>query len=81
LCHVDTPRWEDMELFRFYRNTGAIGELFVRDFHSKLRELKCDKGFCITAGTYTEGAHKYVEGRPIDLIEKNRLVSLLKKMI
>jgi tetratricopeptide (TPR) repeat protein len=80
LCSVESSRWEDTELFRFYRNTGAIGELYVRDFHSKLRDIKCDRGFCVTAGTYTEEAHKYVEGRPIDLIEKNMLISVLKKI-
>ena len=81
LCTVDTPRWEDSELFRFYRSTGAIGELYVREFHAKLRDIKCDKGFCITAGAFTEGAHKFSEGRPIDLIEKDRLVSMLKKLM
>ena len=81
LCTVDTPRWEDSELFRFYRSTGAIGELYVREFHAKLRDMKCDKGFCITAGAFTEGAHKFSEGRPIDLIEKGRLVSMLKKLM
>ena len=74
LCTVDS------ELFRFYRNSGAIGELYVRDFHSKLRDLKCDRGFCITAGSFTEEAHKYVEGRPVDLIEKSKLTSILKKI-
>ena len=81
LCTVDTPRWEDSELFRFYRSTGAIGELYVREFHSKLRDMKCDKGFCITAGAFTEGAHKFSEGRPIDLVEKGRLISMLKKLM
>ena len=80
LCSVESSRWEDTELFRFYRNTGAIGELYVRDFHAKLRDIKCDRGFCVTAGIYTEEAHKYVEGRPIDLIEKTMLVSVLKKI-
>ena len=80
LCTVQANRWEDTELFRFYRNTGAVGELYVRDFHAKIRDIKCDRGFCVTAGTYTEEAHKYVEGRPIDLIEKNKLVSVLKKI-
>jgi tetratricopeptide (TPR) repeat protein len=80
LCSVETSKWEDNELFRFYRNTGAIGELFVRDFHSKLRDIKCDRGFCVTAGTFTEEAHKYAEGRPVDLIEKTKLVSILKKI-
>lgn len=81
LCTVDMTRWEDSELFRFYRSTGAIGELYVREFHAKLRDIKCDKGFCITAGAFTEGAHKFSEGRPIDLIEKDRLVSMLKKLM
>lgn len=80
LCNVEASRWEDTELFRFYRNTGAIGELYIRDFHSKLRDIKCDRGFCVTAGSFTEEAHKYVEGRPIDLIEKNKLISVLKKI-
>ncbi|MBQ9239314.1 MAG: tetratricopeptide repeat protein [Treponema sp.] len=78
LCNIDTPKWEDTELFRFFRTTGSTGELFVRDFHAKLRDVKCDRGFCITAGTFTEEAKKYVDGRPIDLIEKQKLIMLLK---
>ena len=80
LCTVETTKWEDSELFRFYRSSGATGELYVRDFHSKLRDLKCDRGFCITAGSFTEEAHRYVEGRPVDLIEKSKLTSMLKKI-
>lgn len=78
LCEVENPRWEDKELFRFYRNTGSIGELFIRDFHAKIRDTKCDKGLCITAGVFSEEAHKYIDGRPIDLIEKSQLMKLLK---
>ena len=78
LCEVENSKWEDKELFRFYRNSGSIGELFVRDFHSKIRDTKCDKGFCITSGSFSEEAHKYIDGRPIDLIEKASLMKLLK---
>ncbi len=80
LCEVETPKWEDVELFRFYRTTGAVGELFVRDFHAKLKDKKVDRGFCLTPGSFSEEAHKYVEGRPIDLIEKSQLMALLKKI-
>ena len=80
LCTVESAKWEDTELFRFFRSTGAVGELYVRDFHSKMRDIKCERGFCVTAGTFTDEAHKYVEGRPIDLIEKNKLVSVLKRL-
>ena len=80
LCEVETPKWEDVELFRFYKTTGSVGELFVRDFHAKIKDKKVDRGFCVTPGTFSEEAHKYVEGRPIDLIEKAQLMTLLKKI-
>ena len=80
LCEVESAKWQDTELFRFFRSTGSIGELYIRDFHSKLRDLKCERGFCVTAGSFTDEAKKYVEGRPIDLIEKNKLVSVLKRI-
>lgn len=80
LCTVETSRWEDTEMFRFYRTTNAVGELFIRDFHAKLHEIKADKGLCFTAGVFTEGAQRYAEGRPVDLIDKTRLSALLKKV-
>lgn len=78
LCEVENAKWEDKELFRFYRNSGSIGELFIRDFHAKIKDTKCDKGYCITSGSFSEEAHKYIDGRPIDLIEKPTLMKMLK---
>ena len=78
LCEVENAKWEDKELFRFYRNSGSIGELYIRDFHAKIKDTKCDKGFCITSGSFSEEARKYIDGRPIDLIEKEQLLKLLK---
>ncbi|MCR5495295.1 MAG: tetratricopeptide repeat protein [Treponema sp.] len=80
MCHVQSARWENSEIFRFFRSTSAVGELSIRELHSKMRDVKCDKGLCVTAGTFSEEAKKYVEGRPIDLIEKAKLVAILKKI-
>ncbi len=80
MIHVETMKWESNELFRFYRSTGVVGELFIRDLHGKLTESKADKGICITAGTYSDEAKKYADGRPIDLYDKNTLVKMLKKI-
>ena len=80
LLNVDTSKWEDTEVFRFYRTQGSIGELFVRDFQAKVSESKADRGICFTAGAYTEEAVKYSEGRPIDLVSKEGLIRLLKKV-
>ena len=77
---IETAKWEDSVLFRFYRTTGAVGELFVRDFHGRIKDLKAGRGICFTAGTYTEEARKYIEGRPIDLTDKAGLIKILNRI-
>ncbi|MBQ0166806.1 MAG: tetratricopeptide repeat protein [Treponema sp.] len=77
---IETPKWEDNVLFRFYRTTGSTGELFVRDFHARIRDMKDGRGICITAGTFTEEARKFIEGRPIDLVDKAGLLKMLQKL-
>ncbi|MFQ3546807.1 MAG: tetratricopeptide repeat protein [Termitinemataceae bacterium] len=78
LTEVDTPKWADVVMFRFIRSTGSVGELIVRDFHAQLKDVKAGKGLCITAGTFTDEAKKFVEARLIDLYDKEKLGSLLK---
>lgn len=80
LCDVDFEKMEDKELFRFYRTTTVIGDMNIRELHSKLRDLKCDKGFCVTMGKFSDSAHKFIDGRPIDFIEKDELIKILKKV-
>ncbi len=80
LAEVSTKKWDDVILFRFIRSTSQVGEFTLRDLYSKTKEVKAGKGFCITAGTFTEGAHRFVEARLIDLIEKKKLTEYLEKV-
>lgn len=80
LSEIYSSKWEDVALFRFFRTTGATGEIYVREFHGHMSDVKAARGFCISAGTFTEEARKYIEGRPIDLIEKNELTKILKQI-
>ena len=80
ICEIETPKWEARQMFRFYRTQNVIGDINVRDFHSKIRDAKCDNGVCISMGGFSESAHKYIDGRPVDLIEKDELVKILKKI-
>ncbi len=80
IAEIDSPKFQDTEIFRFFRTTGSTGELYVRDFHGHLHDIKADKGFCITAGIFSDEARKYTEGRPVDLLEKAQLTQLLKKI-
>ena len=80
ICFVESPKWSAKEIFRFYRSQTVMGDIYIREFHTKLRDTKCDLGICVTMGSFSEGAHKYTEGRPIDLIEKEQLTKILKKV-
>lgn len=80
LTEVETEKWEDIVIFRFYRTAGNTGELYMRDFHSKIRDAKAGRGICFTAGTFTDEARKFIDGRPIDLIEKNELTKILSRI-
>jgi lipopolysaccharide biosynthesis regulator YciM len=78
LADISTPRWEDEVLFRFFRTTGSIGEIYIREFHGHMADVKAARGFCVSAGSFSQEGRKYIEGRPIDLIEKAELVKILK---
>lgn len=80
LAEIYTPKWEDVVLFRFFRTSSVTGEMYVRDFHGHMQDVKAARGFCVSAGTFTAEAHKYTEGRPLDLIEKNDLSKVLKQI-
>lgn len=79
-CTVESGQWTMTEIFKFFRSSSSIGEFYVRECHSKVQDIKCDKGICVTAGTFTAEAKKYVEGRPVDLIEKPKLLQILNKI-
>jgi tetratricopeptide (TPR) repeat protein len=80
IAEVNAKKWEDVVVFRFVRTTGTVGELMLRDLYTRIKEVKAGRGFCITAGNFTEGAVQFVEARLIDLIEKEALLSKLNTL-
>ena len=80
VCEIEHPKWQAKHIFRFYRSQSAISDIFVRECHGKMRDLKCDKAICVTLGFFSESAHRFIEGRPIDLIEKDQLAKQLLKV-
>lgn len=80
LAEVETSRWSDVVLFRMIRTTGMIGELVVRDFHARIKDLKAGKGYCLSAGVFSDEAKRFVEARLIDLMEKDKLMGFLNNI-
>ncbi len=77
---IDTPRFSDTVIFRFFRSQNTVGDLLLRDFHARLKETKGGSGVCMTAGKFTDEALRYAEGRPIDLFDKNKLNGVLNSL-
>ncbi len=80
LTEVETTRWEDIILFRFIRGTGQVGELVVRELNSRLKETRAGRGFCVTAGSFSETATSFVEARLIDLLDKEKLLEIFNRL-
>jgi tetratricopeptide (TPR) repeat protein len=80
LSEVDTPKWSDIVVFRFFRSQGTVGELLLRDFHGRIKDLKAGKGICLSAGVFSEESRKFTEGRPVDLYDKERLNKILNQV-
>lgn len=80
LAEVETSSWADIVLFRFVRTTGTVGELVLRDLHSRIKETKAGRGFCICAGSFSETATQFVEARFIDLVDKPALLKSMGKL-
>ncbi|MDC7233483.1 MAG: tetratricopeptide repeat protein [Spirochaetales bacterium] len=80
LAEVKARKWEDLIVFRFYREEGKIGDFSVRELYAHVKEVHAGRGFCISAGTFSEEAQQFVEARLIDLLPKDKLMKLLSKL-
>lgn len=79
-ANIETSKWEDNVLFRFYRSNFTIDEVPIREFYAKMRDRKINRGFCLTAGSFSDSAKSFTEARYIDLVEGPQLEDLLKKL-
>lgn len=80
IAEVKAQKWEDLILFRFVRTDGMVGHLMVRDLYEQIKEVHAGRGFCFSAGDFTESAVEWVEARLIDLVSKDKLIQYLNKV-
>ncbi|MCL2704986.1 MAG: tetratricopeptide repeat protein [Spirochaetaceae bacterium] len=79
VAEVTSSQMEDIALYRFIRSTTAVGDIVLRDLYFKSKDVRAGQSFCLTAGTFSETAAKFVEARTIDLISGKQLMSILSK--
>jgi hypothetical protein len=66
-------------LLWFFRDTDSIEDGVVRQMLDKLRELNCTRGTILASSGFTRSAVSFAENRPIELVQKDRLETILSK--
>ncbi len=80
----DSSKWRGTrkmpKLMWFLRVPEIIGESTVRSLHEEMKVLSVTRGILIVSSTFSRKAHEYAESRPIDLVNKDSLQEMLKKV-
>lgn len=79
MATLNTAQGECLTLICFIRNEGQTGELFVREFHSRMKENHAVQGVCFSPGYYSIEARHFIEARTIELLDKQKLLEVLKQ--
>lgn len=58
------------------RYRGVVGESVVRDLYGVMQHEAATRGFLVTTGSISAAAGRWVQGKPIELIDGSRLAML-----
>ena len=58
------------------RYQGKVGSPIIRDFYGSLIHSKASKGYIVTTGQFTSDAISWAEGKPIEFIDREKLIRL-----
>jgi len=72
---VTTPRGE-RAVVQCKRYRGTVGEPVVRDLYGTVLHVGADLGFLVTTGHISRAARIWARGKPLELIDGQRLVRL-----
>ena len=64
---------------RFYREPEPIDDAAVRESLDAMKSINSVKGYLFSSSGFTPAAKHYAENRPVELIEKQKLESVLTK--
>lgn len=58
------------------RYSGSVGEPVIRDLYGVVMSENANKGILITTGTFTSSAINFANGKPIELIDHDKLIQI-----
>ena len=78
----DDTRWRNTKkmprLIHFLRVPEMIAESTVRNVHELMKKFSIQRGIMLSSSNFSRIAMDFVESRPIDLIDKDKLQELLQ---
>lgn len=66
-------------LFRFFREPDPVEDDIIRETLDTMKKINCQKGFLFSSSGYSNSAKHFAEGRPVELIDKIKLESILSQ--
>lgn len=68
----------EKEVVQCKRYQGQVGEPVVRDFFGAMMHENAVRGYIVTTGEFTQQAKSWTRGKPIELIDGQRLTQMLQ---
>jgi tetratricopeptide (TPR) repeat protein len=67
-------------LLRILRSPEVVDEPAVRSFYEEIKNANVARGVLVTSSTFARAAGAFVENRPMELWNKDKLLSILQKI-
>ncbi|AFG37512.1 tetratricopeptide repeat protein [Spirochaeta africana] len=68
------------KIIRFFQATELIDESTLRAMHEEMKTQGINRGVVVSSANFSRMAMDFVENRPIDLVDKEKLQGLLKQV-
>lgn len=78
IAYSDSPIFSGKYVVQCKDWAGSVGESVIRDLYGVVMAESANKGILITTGTITKSAQKFAEGKPLELIDRQKLNNLLQ---
>lgn len=79
IAYNSQPFLEGKYIIQCKRWVSSVGEPILRDLYGVVMSERANKGILVTTGNFTSGAIRFSEGKPIELIDKEKINYLLAK--
>lgn len=79
IAYNNQPILSGKYIIQCKRYSGGVGEPIIRDLYGVITSERANKGILMTTGYFTRSAITFAEGKPIELIDGDKLNDLLEK--